>query len=286
MWEQLYGEPGFGIWLGNFREIFMDEEANAEFSEFIADKIRSRVDDPVVAEKLIPKDHGFGVQRVPHGDPLLRGLQPRQRAPRRPPGDADRADHAHRHPHDRARLRRSTSSSTPPASTPSPAPSTASTSEGVGGQKLRDKWADGPITYLGMQVSGFPNMIMLAGPQSGSASTNFPRGIEIGVDWATGLLEHMWKQRLHAHGGHRGGRGSEWTDHVAQMYAMVLMRKAQELVHRLQLERRRPRAGQDPLLRLQRRLAPVPPPHHRGGRRGVQGHRVRLREREPATASG
>ena len=57
--------PGFGIWLANFRDIFMDEEANAEFSEFIADKIRSRVHDPVVAEKLIPKDHGFGVQRVP-----------------------------------------------------------------------------------------------------------------------------------------------------------------------------------------------------------------------------
>ncbi len=64
-WEKLYGEPGFGIWLANFRDIFMDEEANAEFSEFIADKIRSRVNDPVVAEKLIPKDHGFGVQRVP-----------------------------------------------------------------------------------------------------------------------------------------------------------------------------------------------------------------------------
>ena len=46
MWEQLYGEPGFGIWLANFRDIFMDEEANAEFSEFIADKIRSRVARP------------------------------------------------------------------------------------------------------------------------------------------------------------------------------------------------------------------------------------------------
>ena len=64
-WEQLYGEPGFGIWLANFRDTFMDEEANAELSEFIAGKIRSRVHDPAVAEKLIPKDHGFGVQRVP-----------------------------------------------------------------------------------------------------------------------------------------------------------------------------------------------------------------------------
>ena len=62
------------------------------------------------------------------GDPVLRGLQPAQRAPRRPPGDADRAHHADRHPHDRAGTTSSTSSSTPPASTPSPAPTTASTS--------------------------------------------------------------------------------------------------------------------------------------------------------------
>ena len=65
LWDKLYDEPGFGIWLANFREIFMDEAANAEFSEYIADRIRRRVKDPRVAEKLIPRDHGFGVQRLP-----------------------------------------------------------------------------------------------------------------------------------------------------------------------------------------------------------------------------
>jgi len=65
MWDRLYDEPGFGIWLQNFLEIFTDEEANAEFSDYIADRIRARVDDPAIAEKLIPRDHGFGVQRVP-----------------------------------------------------------------------------------------------------------------------------------------------------------------------------------------------------------------------------
>ena len=39
--------------------------ANAELSEYIADRIRRRVKDPKVAEILIPKDHGFGVQRLP-----------------------------------------------------------------------------------------------------------------------------------------------------------------------------------------------------------------------------
>ena len=61
------------IWLSNFREIFTDEAANAEFSAYIADRIRRRVKDPVTAEKLIPKDHGFGVAGAA-GDQLLRGL--------------------------------------------------------------------------------------------------------------------------------------------------------------------------------------------------------------------
>ena len=38
-------------------EIFVDEEANAEFSDYIAERIRERVKNPVIAEKLIPKDH-------------------------------------------------------------------------------------------------------------------------------------------------------------------------------------------------------------------------------------
>lgn len=57
-WEELYGKPGFGKWIGNFVDIHFDREANAEFSEFIANKIRERVNDPVTAEKLIPKCHG------------------------------------------------------------------------------------------------------------------------------------------------------------------------------------------------------------------------------------
>src|SRR5215213_5421281 len=65
MWEKLYAAPGFGIWMGNFRDIMTDEQANAAISAFIAKKIRQRVTDPQVAEKLIPQDHGFGSRRVP-----------------------------------------------------------------------------------------------------------------------------------------------------------------------------------------------------------------------------
>ena len=64
-WEKLYSEPGFGIWMGNFRDILVDREANRLISDFVARKIRERVKDPATAEKLIPKNHGFGTRRVP-----------------------------------------------------------------------------------------------------------------------------------------------------------------------------------------------------------------------------
>ena len=43
LWDKLYDEPGFGIWLSNFREIFTDEVANAEFSAYIAERIRRAI---------------------------------------------------------------------------------------------------------------------------------------------------------------------------------------------------------------------------------------------------
>ena len=64
-YEELWAQPGFGKWLGNFGDIMTDLEANATFSEFVRNKIRERVKDPAVAEKLVPKDHPFGTKRVP-----------------------------------------------------------------------------------------------------------------------------------------------------------------------------------------------------------------------------
>jgi cation diffusion facilitator CzcD-associated flavoprotein CzcO len=64
-YEKLYAEPGFGIWMGNFRDLMVVPAANATITEFVSRKIRERVNDPVLAEKLIPTNHGFGTRRVP-----------------------------------------------------------------------------------------------------------------------------------------------------------------------------------------------------------------------------
>ena len=65
---------------------------------------------------------------------------------------------------------------------------------GTGGQRLKDKWAEGAETFVGMSVEGFPNMLMLLGPHT--ALGNIPRSIEYNVEWVTDLLRHMRAQGL------------------------------------------------------------------------------------------
>jgi len=225
-WDRLYDEPGFGIWLANFAEIFMDEKANAELSAYIAERIRQRVDDPVVAEKLIPKDHGFGVQRLPlethyfetynrdnvelvdaKATPIEciteTGVRTTEREFEFDIIVYATGFDAFTGAYDRIDIR------------------------GVGGQKLKDKWARGPITYLGMLVSGFPNLIMLGGPQT--AAANFPRGSEVAVDWVVPMLEHLWQ---HGYTRFEVSETSEqaWFETVKASYDGLLLNKAQSWI--------------------------------------------------------
>jgi cation diffusion facilitator CzcD-associated flavoprotein CzcO len=224
LWDRLYDEPGFGIWLSNFREIFTDEAANAEFSAWIADRIRRRVRDPVVAEKLIPRDHGFGVQRVPLETNYF---------------EAYNRDNVHLVDISETPIERITETGLRTSardydfdiivySTGFDAITGAFDHidiRGTGGESLAGKWKDGPSTFLGMMVHGFPNLLMPTGPQSGSASTNFPRGIETGVNWCTALLEHMW-DRGFTRADPTLAAQERWTGYVAKMYAIMLLRNA------------------------------------------------------------
>jgi len=220
MWDELYDASGFALWLQNFVEIFMDEVANAEVCDYVADRIRQRVDDPELAERLIPKDHGFGVQRLPletnyyetyNRDNVLlvdSAATPIEHVTETGLRTSD-ADYefdvivyatgfdAFTGPFNQINI------------------------VGTGGQTLRSKWADGPVTYLGLLVHGFPNLAILAGPQI--AATNFPRAVETSIDWVMPLLEHTWEQ------GHTRFEATpeaeqEWFDHVVEMYQGLLVR--------------------------------------------------------------
>ena len=58
---------------------------------------------------------------------------------------------------------------------------------GAGGRRLRDKWAEGPRTYLGLQIAGFPTCSRWSGPHNAATFCNIPRCIEQNVDWVTAL---------------------------------------------------------------------------------------------------
>ena len=56
---------------------------------------------------------------------------------------------------------------------------------------LKDKWSEGPKTYLGLQVAGFPNMFMITGPGSPSILSNMPVSIAQHAEWISDFLEYM-----------------------------------------------------------------------------------------------
>ena len=226
LWDELYDHPGFAIWLSNFVEIFTDEEANAEFSEYIADRIRQRVNDPQLAEKLIPKDHGFGIQRVP-------------------------LESGYFETYNRDNVELVDAAETPIVRITETGIETTDRSfdfdiiiystgfdsftgafeqidiRGANGHKLRDKWKDGPVTLMGLLVHDMPNLAMVIGPQS--SATNFPRGAEQAIDWITSLLEFMWEK-----GYSRFDASAEaeqaWFEHVKDMYQGLLLRKAKSWI--------------------------------------------------------
>jgi cation diffusion facilitator CzcD-associated flavoprotein CzcO len=209
-YEKLYAERGFGIWQGNFRDILIDRKANATISEFVARKIRERVKNQDVAEKLIPKNHGFGTRRLPletfyyevynRDNVELVDIKETPIERITPKGIKTNAQEyafdiiifatgfdAITGAFDKIDFR------------------------GVDGIRLKDKWKRGPQTYLGLMVDGFPNMMMLMGPHT--ALGNIPRSIEFSVDWVSGLMRFAGENGLTRLEATAAGVAS-WTDHV------------------------------------------------------------------------
>src|SRR5262249_6903820 len=62
---------------------------------------------------------------------------------------------------------------------------------GRGGVPLKDVWEAGPLTYLGLQIAGFPNLFTITGPGSPSVLCNMPVAIEQHADWITDCIDHL-----------------------------------------------------------------------------------------------
>nr|WP_254302536.1 NAD(P)/FAD-dependent oxidoreductase [Sphingobium chlorophenolicum] len=219
--EGLYDKPGYGIWLSGFRDLLLSKESNQYIADFVAGKIRQRVHDPDVAEKLIPTDHPFGAKRVPmetdyyesynrpnvhlvdiKAEPIEEFVEAGPRIGDRVydldviifatgfdgvTGSLDRID-----------------------------------IRGHAGEKLIDAWADGPSTYLGLQTRGFPNFFALVGPHNGSAFCNVGICGALQAEWVTQMLLYMRASGL-TYSQPTAAAEKQWTDAVYADFARTLM---------------------------------------------------------------
>jgi cation diffusion facilitator CzcD-associated flavoprotein CzcO len=219
-YERLWAEPGFKKWLANFHDIMIPGEANEDYAAFVRQKIRERVKDPAVAEKLVPTDHMFGAKRLPcesgyyevynQDNVLLVDVREAPIERITPTGvktrDAEYAldvlIFATGYDAVTGALHRIAI-------------------HGEGGQTLQDKFAAGPRTYMGIQSAGFPNLFTINAASVG----NFVRAAEPLVDWVRDCICYV-REHHYTRIAPTPEAEAAWTQHVAEAGAKILRTQA------------------------------------------------------------
>jgi len=220
LYEELWAQPGFKKWLGNFHDIMTNREANEDFAEFVRNKIRARVKDPVVAEKLVPKDHPFGSKRIPleteyyeayNRDNVLLVDIKETPIERITPKGIKTSDKEYEF-------------DVIIYATGFDAVTGALTRidiRGEDGQSFKDKWANGPRTYLGMQTAGFPNFFIAIN----SAFCNYTVCAESVVDWITDCIRYL-REKNFTRIAPTPEAEEAWVEHANQLGTYTLLSDA------------------------------------------------------------
>jgi cyclohexanone monooxygenase len=224
VYQEKWGTGGNISFLYAYNDLLVNNESNETAAQFVRNKIRSIVRDPKVAELLMPRDHPIGTKRLclddgyfetfnrdnvtlvdVRSDPIVEitpsGLRTRTRA-----FELDDIAFA----------------------TGFDAMTGALLNIDIsvdGGPRLRDKWAHGPRSYLGLMTAGFPNLFMITGPGSPSVKSNMIASIEQHVDWIADCLRHLDDKKIRQIEADEGAENS-WVDHVNQVADATLYPQA------------------------------------------------------------
>lgn len=213
-YEELYNSGGLRVLTSQFVDTYTDPKANRLWSEFVADKIRQRVNDKELAERLIPTDHGFGAYRPPKEAGYY---------------EIFNQDNVHLVSVRETPIKTFTATG-------------IETSEGnfefdvvilatgfdawlgtlrkidirnEDGLELLESWEEeGPKTLLGVGIPKFPNLLFVGGLHS--LGGNLPAEIEHQVDWVERLIQHM-KQNGYVAVETSDEAAEEWTQHVYEL---------------------------------------------------------------------
>ncbi|WP_110206831.1 flavin-containing monooxygenase [Nocardioides daejeonensis] len=195
-----------------YNDLVRNQESNDTAADFVRERIVELVDDPQTAQDLTPRGYAFGTKRpcldtgyyatFNREDVELVNLR---RTPiERITASGVRTSEAE-YPLDMLIFATGYDAMTGPL--------LALDIVGRGGRSLREAWAEGPRSYLGISVAGFPNLFTVTGPGSPSALSNAVVSIEQHVEWLSDLIAHL----------RATGRTlveadevaeKEWTDHV------------------------------------------------------------------------
>jgi len=187
VYEQRWQIGGLGF-ITSFADLLFDRNANETAAEFVRAKIRAIVRDPAVAEKLSPKqvigckrlcvDTGYfatfnrpNVSLVDVSETPIEAITPRGVRVAGVEHEVDAIVFATGYDAMTGAL-------------------LAVDIRGSGGRTLREKWAAGPRTYLGVQTAGFPNLFVITGPGSPSVLANMVPAVEQHANWIADCLAY------------------------------------------------------------------------------------------------
>lgn len=182
---------GLGFMLSTYVEPLSDPEANLRVGRFLSERIRETVHDPAVADLLTPKGIQYGIKRIPldsgyfetFNEPHVHLVDVKSNPIAAITPDGIRLEDGAEYAFDVIVFATGFDSTTGTLN--------RIDIRGRGGRLLRDKWAEGPRTYLGLTSAGFPNLFMITGPQSPNVLSNMPVSIEQHVNFIARIIVDM-----------------------------------------------------------------------------------------------
>jgi cyclohexanone monooxygenase len=191
LFDHLWDIGGFAFNQASYNDLVVNPESNELAAAYVHRKIRGAVKDPAVAERLIPKGFPFGTKRTPLDTNYYETFNKQ---------NVLLVDAATDGPIEEITARGIRAGGKEYAvdiivfATGFDAltgPLKALNLKGRGGRMLDQEWADGPHTYLGLAVVGFPNLFTITGPQSPSVLANMPVAIAQHVEWITDCIDTL-----------------------------------------------------------------------------------------------
>jgi cyclohexanone monooxygenase len=211
-----YWRVGGANFIGAIADTMMNPETNQIVADFVRDKIRATVKDAATANALCPTSHPIGTKRIcvdtEYYETFNRANVKLVDICKNPIDRVDanglRLQNGERHDFDALVLATGFDAMTGAL--------LKIDIRTTGGRALRDVWAAGPRTYLGIGVAGFPNLFTITGPGSPSVLSNMLVSIEQHVDWTVACIDYMRKRGYRRVEAQQASQ-DQWVDHVNEV---------------------------------------------------------------------